>query len=63
MKSVDQNMNMQIGDLNLAALPPQLQNLKQIFIRGNSIKYILFDKEEVGNENISKLTNDCIKAN
>ena len=56
-------MNMQIGDLNLGALPIQLQNMKQIFIRGNSIKYILFDKEEIGKENIDKLTNDCIKSN
>lgn len=60
LKSVDSNMNMQIGDLNLGALPPQFQNLKQIFIRGNSIKYILFDKEEIGRENIEKVTNDCI---
>jgi len=56
-------MNMQIGELNQGALPPQFQNLKSMFIRGNSIRYVIFDKEEVGQENIDRLTQQCMEYN
>lgn len=49
-------MNMELVDLNLGSLPPQLQNLKSMHIRGNSIRYIMMDKEEIGKESLSKLT-------
>jgi hypothetical protein len=49
-------MNMELVDLNLGSLPPQLQNLKSMHIRGNSIRYIMMDKEEIGKDSLSKLT-------
>lgn len=52
LKSMDQNMNMELVDLNLGSLPPQLQNLKSMHIRGNTIRYIKMDKEEIGKEKI-----------
>lgn len=45
-------MNMELIDLNLGSLPPQLQNLKAMHIRGNSIRYIVLDKQEIGKEKI-----------
>lgn len=56
LKSMDQNMNMELVDLNLGSLPPQLQNLKSMHIRGNSIRYITLDKDEIGKESLQKLT-------
>lgn len=56
LKSIDQQMNMEISDLNIGALPPTLQNLKSMHIRGNAIRYITFDKNEIGQESIDKLT-------
>jgi U6 snRNA-associated Sm-like protein LSm2 len=50
LKSMDQNMNMELVDLNTGSLPPQLQNLKSIHVRGNSIRFISMDKEEIGKE-------------
>jgi hypothetical protein len=47
---------MELGDLNVASLPPQLQNLSCVHIRGNSIRYITFDKNDVGQDSINKLT-------
>jgi small nuclear ribonucleoprotein (snRNP)-like protein len=46
--SIDKNMNMHI-DINESrgSLPNYMQNLKTLYIRGNSIKYVTFDKDEI----------------
>lgn len=46
--SIDKNMNMHI-DINESrgSLPIFMQNLKTLYIRGNSIKYVTFDKDEI----------------
>ena len=46
--SIDKNMNMHI-DINesIGTLPNYMQNLKTLYIRGNSIKYVTFDKDEI----------------
>lgn len=59
LKSIDSQMNMEITDLNIGALPPMLQNLKSMHIRGNAIKYITLDKNEIGQKSLDKLTQDC----
>lgn len=46
--SIDKNMNMHI-DVNESrgSLPIFMQNLKTLYIRGNSIRYVTFDKDEI----------------
>jgi|TARA_B110000285_G_scaffold141749_1_gene158543 small nuclear ribonucleoprotein (snRNP)-like protein len=57
--SMDQNMNIQLGELDHGSLPKQFQGLKSMYIRGNAIRQISLDKTEIGEERIQKLTSDC----
>ena len=54
--SIDKNMNMHI-DVNESrgSLPIYMQNLKTLYIRGNSIRYVTFDKDEIQPNLISSL--------
>ena len=50
--SMDQNMNIQLGELDHGSLPKQFQGLKSMYIRGNAIRQISLDKTEIGEERI-----------
>ena len=57
--SMDNQMNMQIGELDIGSLPQQFHDLKTMYIRGNAIRQISMDKAEIGDERIKKMTSDC----
>ena len=47
--------------MSKGGLPPYMQNLKTINLRGNSIKYVTFDRSEVGEARLKELTQNCRK--
>ena len=53
-------MNMQLDVSGCkGSLPPYMQNLSTIHLRGNSVKFIEFERSEVGKERLRKLREDC----
>jgi small nuclear ribonucleoprotein (snRNP)-like protein len=54
--SIDKNMNMHVDiSQNRGNLPIFMHNLKTLYIRGNSIKYVTFDKNEIKSDFIQSL--------
>jgi hypothetical protein len=50
-------MNMELDvTQNKGGLPPYMQNLSTIHLRGNSVKYLTLDKSELGESRIRELT-------
>ena len=61
LKEIDQNMNMRLDVTNSrTSLPPYMQNLSQVFIRGSSIRTISLDKADV-TQQLPVLTSESAK--
>lgn len=60
LTAIDSNMNMQLDvSMSKGGLPPYMQNLKTINLRGNSIKYVTLDRSEVGDARLRELNQNC----